>query len=577
LPDRGPAGIPVYSHDDGPRGASFGKGGRGMTFINLFGLRLANVWQRFVVLAALSGLSNAAVLATINAAAAATERDVQARSLVTLVLAIAIYSVSQKALMVAATQLAETTVNGLRKRFIERLQAAGVKDVEKLDRSVLYTCIGGEMQVLSDGTLTLVIVIQALVLLTVTVLYLAFLSFTALILAGLFSGIAASFHVGRSRQIRERLATTFKLETRLLDGFTDFVEGFKEVKLNAARSADLARNLRRLSSEVAETRQQMRSLTSSDFVASHVAFFLLTGLMVFAVPLISTIDHATIVKITTSSLFLIGPITTLFGGLPVMQRLNAAAETILATQQRISELGQEEVGPANPPATFETIGLRQATFTYDINGYEDGENRGFKVGPIDLTIKRGQVIFITGGNGSGKSTLLKLLTGLYPPTSGEILLDGEPVPGAEIPSYRELFSAIFSDNHLFRQLYGVPEVDAEEADRLFELMELGQKTRIVDRAFETVALSSGQRKRLAMIALLLEHRPICIFDEWAADQDPHFRQKFYRTIIPQLVAQGKTVIAVTHDERYFDVADWRIHLAEGQLQSVAPAPANADC
>jgi len=541
-----------------------------MNFIHLFRAQLVNVWKRFLFLALLSGVSNAAVLATINNAAA--EVDGQARALVILVLAIAIYTITQKALMVEAAQLTETTVKGLRKSFIEHLQSAGLSDVEKLDRNVLYASVGSEMQILSDGALTLIIVAQALVLLAVTMLYLVFLSVPALILAGLFTGIVASIHLARNRQIRERHATAFQLETRMLDGFTDFVEGFKEVKLNAMRSTDLARNVRGLSTKVAETRLETRSLFATDFVASQVAFFLLTGIMVFAVPLVSSADHATIVKITTTSLFLIGPITTVFGTLPVLQRVESAAENILAMRQRLSELGQDETGPAIPPATFETIGLRLATFAYD-----DEESNGFKVGPIDLTINRGQVVLITGGNGSGKSTLLKLLTGLYLPTSGEILLDDKPVRGPEILGYRELFSAIFSDNHLFRQLYGIPEIDSSEADRLFELMELTHKTRIVGHAFETVALSSGQRKRLAMIALLLEHRPICIFDEWAADQDPHFRQKFYRTIIPELVAQGKTIIAVTHDERYWDVADWRIHLDEGRLQPIAPPPVSAGC
>jgi putative pyoverdin transport system ATP-binding/permease protein len=102
-------------------------------------------------------------------------------------------------------------------------------------------------------------------------------------------------------------------------------------------------------------------------------------------------------------------------------------------------------------------------------------------------------------------------------------------------------------------------------------MELEQKTGIVGRTFSDVNLSTGQRKRLAMIALVLERRPICIFDEWAADQDVHFRQKFYQVILPWLKSQGKTVIAVTHDERYFDAADQRIH-----LEVRAPPPIQAE-
>src|SRR5262249_44783306 len=147
---------------------------------------------------------------TINAAAAVEERDAETRPLVILLLAIAIYAISQKALMMEAGQLAETTVDGLRRRFVERMQSAGLKDVEKLDRAVLYSSVGTEMQVFSDGSLTLIVVVQAVVLLAVTVLYLAFLSLPALILAGLFTAIAASIHLARGRQIREQLGDAFQ-------------------------------------------------------------------------------------------------------------------------------------------------------------------------------------------------------------------------------------------------------------------------------------------------------------------------------------------------------------------------------
>jgi putative pyoverdin transport system ATP-binding/permease protein len=540
-----------------------------LTFLSLFRLELATSWRQFVFFAALSGLSNAAVLATINAAANSTGRDSLAFSLVLLVLAIIIYSISQKALMVQAAGLAESTVNGMRARFIERLQSADLKDVENLDRGSVYAAVGGEMQVLADGALTLIIAGQAVILLVVIMIYLAFLSFVALALALVFIGIAASIHLSRGREIREQMDAAFQVEARMLQGFTDFLEGFKEVKLSAARSAEIGTGLRHLSVEVAQIRLRTRNLFATDFVASQVTFFLLTGIMVFVVPLVSNADKETIVKITASSLFLIGPISTVVSGMPVLRRVNAAAEVIIAVQQRLSELSRSETGPATAPSSFERIALRGASFHYD--GGDDG---GFQVGPLDLEISKGQVVFITGGNGSGKSTLLKLMTGLYLPMGGAVLLDDQPIGPANVAGYRELFSAIFSNNHLFSQLYGVPVIDPAEAARLFQLLEMEHKTRIVGRSFETIALSGGQRKRLAMIAALLEHRPICVFDEWAADQDPYFREKFYRTIIPELRQLGKTIIAVTHDDRYFDAADVRIHLEEGRLRPVVPASSN---
>ncbi len=538
-----------------------------MTFLSLFRLELAKTWKQFLILAALSGLSNAAVLATINQAAAAHDQDTKGFALVTLVLAIIIYSISQKALMVNAAQVAENTVSGMRERLVQRLSAADLKDVEKLDRSALYSAVSGEMQVLSDGTMNLIIVGQAVVLLVVITIYLAFLSLTALLVAIIFIMIAAAIHLSRAQNIHQPLHEAYQSETQMIQGFTDFIEGFKEVKLNAARSDELSNRLRHLSIDAAQTRLKTRALFAGDFVASQISFFLLTGIMVFLVPLVSVIDRDTLTKITASSLFLIGPIGTVIAGVPILQRVNSAADAILKMQQVLAELARSETGPPIPPGDFERITLSGAMFHYD-----GGDEAGFQIGPIDLEIRKGDVIFITGGNGSGKSTLLKLITGLYSPMGGTLMLGGKLVGPEEAAGYRQLFAAIFSDYHLFRHLYGIREIDSAEAERLFAWLELEHKSRIIDRSFETIALSSGQRKRLAMISALLEKRPICVFDEWAADQDPYFREKFYREIIPELRRQGKTILAVTHDDRFFDAADHRIHLDEGRLRPIAPGP-----
>jgi putative ATP-binding cassette transporter len=542
-----------------------------MTFLSLFRLELVKTWRQFLLLAALSGLSNAAVLATINQAAAAHNRDGTASALVTLVLAIIIYSISQKALMVNAAQVAENTVSGMRERLVQRLSAADLKDVEKLDHSALYSAVSGEMQVLSDGTMNLIIVGQAVVLLVVITIYLAFLSLTALLVAIIFIMLAATIHLSRAQSIHQQLQEAYESETQMIQGFTDFLEGFKEVKLNAARSEELSNRLRHLSIDAAQTRLKTRALFAGDFVASQVSFFLLTGVMVFLVPLVSVIDRDTLTKITASSLFLIGPIGTVIAGVPILQRVNSAADAILKMQHVLAELSRSETGPPIPPASFECITLTGAMFHYDSD-----DEAGFQIGPIDLEIRKGDVIFITGGNGSGKSTLLKLITGLYSPMGGTVMIDGRLVGPEAAAGYRQLFAAIFSDYHLFRHLYGIREIDSAEADRLFAWLELEHKSRIIDRSFETIALSSGQRKRLAMISALLEKRPICVFDEWAADQDPYFREKFYREIIPELRRQGKTILAVTHDDRFFDAADRRIHLDEGRLRPIVPGPGHPD-
>ena len=215
-------------------------------------------------------------------------------------------------------------------------------------------------------------------------------------------------------------------------------------------------------------------------------------------------------------------------------------------------------------ADFRAIRLCDVSFSYAASGSFDP----FSVGPINLEIRRGETLFLVGGNGSGKTTLLKLIAGLYEPSSGIIKVDDIPVTQSLRPSYRSLFAGVFSDFHLFNRLYGVGTVDLATASDLLARMRISQKVQIVDGRFSTLDLSTGQRKRLALIASLLEDRLVYIFDEWTADQDPHFREEFYGKSFPDLKRQGKTIIAITHDDRYWKWSDRVVKLDYGQIVSV---------
>ncbi len=193
----------------------------------------------------------------------------------------------------------------------------------------------------------------------------------------------------------------------------------------------------------------------------------------------------------------------------------------------------------------------------------------FHLGPIDLSISPGETIFISGGNGSGKSTFLRLLTCLYFPTQGVLSIDEQPLAESNAEMYRDLFSVIFFDYHLFNHLYGLHDMDTrlDEVDELLEKLQLKEKTRLIDNRFDTLDLSTGQRRRLALLIHYLEDNPICVFDEWAAEQDPEYRRYFYTDILPELKAKGKTAIVVTHDDRYYDMAyvDQILKFEEGRL------------
>jgi len=296
----------------------------------------------------------------------------------------------------------------------------------------------------------------------------------------------------------------------------------------------------------------------------------LLGTLVFILPALSSTFADSTVKVLTAVLFLVGPVSGVISAAPQITVANAAAENLLKLEKLFDEnvekgIVADDAREVAAPAfsDFSSIDLRHLTFARG-----EGSER-FVVGPIDLSIRRGETLFITGGNGSGKTTFIKMLTGLYPADSGEILVDGRLVDRADMQRYRNIFGAVFSDFHLFPTLYGVERIDRERAASLIDEMEVENKVHLDGRRFSTVDLSTGQRKRLALVATQLEHPPIMVLDEWAADQDPHFRAKFYQLVLPRLRAAGITVIAITHDDKYFHHADRRLHLEDGRVTSIS--------
>jgi putative ATP-binding cassette transporter len=287
-----------------------------------------------------------------------------------------------------------------------------------------------------------------------------------------------------------------------------------------------------------------------------------------------------VVPATTAALFIVGPVSTVSFVTPMISQAEMALTNIEAMEERLRnardasgqvipqpllESGAEPVlepkpVPVKQPAS---IALRDTTFSY-----RDGDGApAFAVGPLSAEFHAGEITFVTGGNGSGKSTMLRLLTGLMPLDGGMLLVDGEPVDAALMQDYRDRISAIFSDYHLSRRLYGVPDTDPARVRPLLERLEMQDKASVQDGAFSTVDLSTGQRKRLALVVAWLEDKPVIVLDEWAADQDPHFRHVFYEELLPEMKARGKIVICVSHDDRWFGLADRIYHMNEGRIEA----------
>ena len=351
----------------------------------------------------------------------------------------------------------------------------------------------------------------------------------------------------------------------LLNHLRALTDGTKELKLHHQRRVSFLEEVFRATASNFRA-HNVSGLTVYTAAASwgQALVFIVVGLVLFALPPLRPASPETLTGYTLALLYMMTPLQVIMNSIPGIARADVALKKI--EELRLSLAAQPaDVGAATPPtprAAWSRIELSGVTHAY----WREGEESSFTLGPIDLSLSRGELVFLVGGNGSGKTTLAKLLTGLYTPEGGQIHLDGEPVTDATREAYREYFSVVFSDFYLFDSLLGLdaPKLDDRARQYLSEL-QLDHKVKVKDGVLSTVELSQGQRKRLALLTAYLEDRPVYLFDEWAADQDPHFKEVFYLTLLPELKARGKTVVVISHDDRYFHVADRIVKLEYGQI------------
>jgi len=518
-------------------------------------------------MAALAGVSNALILAIVNVAASNVSTDgVSLRMLAMFVSAMGIYAASQRYIMITSATEVENIIHRIRINLSEKLRHADLMGLQRSGQSEIFAVISRETQTISQTVNILVIGCQSAILVVFTLLYIAVLSTTAFIISIGFTMLAASIHLRRTGALSGRYTRAMTLENSLFDRLRDLIDGFKEVKLNIARGDELQEHFRQISTETTDAKIGLQCLAADSFVFSQVSFYLLIGTMVFVVPVFSPTISDVVMKTSTAILFMIGPISSLVQAIPMFAAADAATNSIQRLEATLDAAATDKDSrqPSTPQTDFKEIRFDDATFSY----VDALSGARFTVGPFNITLKAGETVFVTGGNGSGKSTFLKLLTGLYKPDGGVIRLDGTALDQRSYARYRGMFAAVFGDFHLFQRLYGLGTPENAVLNDLLKMMEIDKKVAVQDREFDTIELSAGQRKRLALIVAILERRPIIVLDEWAADQDPVFRRKFYEELIPMFKKQGKTILAVTHDDRYFHMSDRHLRMEEGRFSAV---------
>ncbi|HEY7248820.1 MAG TPA: cyclic peptide export ABC transporter [Xanthobacteraceae bacterium] len=543
-----------------------------MPFFQLVRREMQGSLNRLVLMAALGGISTASILAAINSGAQAADSGRPSLwSAMLFIIALLLFIKTQSYVLLTATAEIEGIIHKVRVRLMNHVRQSELLPLDEIGRAEIVAAITRETTVLAQASNTLAFAAQGAVLITFVALYVAYLSLLAFALSVVIVGIAAALFHSRNRQLAKATQESSQWENRLYNRVMDLLDGFKEVRLNHPRSEDLYGDILEVSRTAANIKIRTQAETFKRMVLLQSSMYAMLGAIVFAVPVLTdTLAGAQIGKTVTALVFVIGACFGLVQSIPILSAANAAAANIERLEARLAAAAAGIRGEAEPAARFDRIEMRNVAFSY----VEKSTDAVFRVGPVDFTLRSGELVFITGGNGSGKSTFLKLLASLYKPDSGEITLDGVLVTDRTREAYRQLMSAIFVDYHLFQRLYGIPDPDPVETDRLLAQFHLLDKTHLMNGEFDTIDLSTGQRKRLALIVSMLEKRPILLLDEWAADQDPEFRRKFYFDLLPSLHRAGVTLVAVSHDDRYLDEMDLparRLRMDEGRFVAEAVA------
>ena len=531
----------------------------------LFGL-LKPFWPLVtlsIALGMIGGLSVTALLATINTALHSQSGLTQ--NVVLLFAGLCLLALTSSIFSdIGTNYVGQHIIAKLRRELGEKVLAAPIDQIERYRSHRLIPVLTHDVDTISDFAFAFAPLAISLTVTLGCLGYLAMLSWPMflMMLVAIVIGTAVQF-IARSRGM-QGFESAREAEDELQKNYSAIAEGAKELRIHRPRRQRMfVKGIQDTANRICAT--QVRSINT--FVVAKafgsMLFFVVIGLALAMQTYWPSGDQTVMSGFVLVLLYMKGPLELLIGTLPIVSKAQIAFRRIAELSKQFSSpephLLLSDSGAAAP--AVRTLELNNVSYTFPrVEGFEP-----FHLGPVNLRIQEGDITFIVGENGCGKTTLIKLLLGLYAPQKGSIELNGQLIEAANRDDYRQLFTTIFADYYLFDDVIQGDKPIPADADRYLKRLEIGHKVTITDGVFSTTDLSTGQRKRLALVNAWLEERPVLVFDEWAADQDPTFRRIFYTELLPDLKRLGKTIIVISHDDRYFDVADQIVRMEAGRV------------
>jgi putative ATP-binding cassette transporter len=511
-----------------------------------------------------AGISSSALLAFINSAVQETGHFVPALAWAFggLCVVALVSGILSKLLL---ARVGQEWALDFRMRLCRSILSAPLGELQRLGRHRLLATLTEDIEAITATCLAVPALSINLAMVIGCLCYLSWLSWKLLLMVLLFIAAGVTMVQFFQNRALHALQAARAGTDSLFNHFRVLIEGIKELKMHRQRRHIFVEDQLRATGD--QIRRDLYRGIYTYTVAEHLGnllFYGMIGFILFAVPVVWETSLHAMTGYTLGLLYLMTPLSTLMRALPVLGGGVVALQKIDALGLSLVDHLHEDKQPDSLAALRKPglLELSDVSHRY----YHERDDHSFVLGPIDLTLHPGELVFLIGGNGSGKTTLALLLVGLYVPEQGHIRLNGELITEVNREAYRQQFTAVFADPYLFESLLGYEDVDIEQRAReVLVQLQLEHKVRIEKGRFSTLDLSQGQRKRLVLLSAYLDNRPFCVFDEWAADQDPIFKKVFYTKLLPDLKRQGKTVVVITHDDQYFGIADRCIKLVDGQL------------
>jgi putative ATP-binding cassette transporter len=525
--------------------------------------------RRTVILSAIvgaaGGVVGVALIALIQRELARTGS--RSETLVWAFFALCLASAATRAIaQIAMVKVGQAAIATLSLHLVRRILALPLRAFEAIDSAAVLSALTEDVTLIANAMVGLPHLCINVPIVIACLVYTGWLAPRSMACGVIFAALATGIYVILSARGMKALGRARERQALLVDHCRTLIGGFRELKVHRGRrEAYLALSLE---PTMESARKDMVGGMAHFAVAEgwgQLAYFGFIGLLLFVAPFVEPISRPTLVSAVLIVLYLMTPLDIILTWVPVLGRAQVSLRRVEALFPSLEGHGDDGGGrgvPVKHLALAESIQLEGVSFSYG----DAGDDFGFVLRPIDLTLRPGELVILAGGNGSGKTTLVKLLVGLYRPDSGEVWIDGRRLGDIDREAYRQLFSIVFADGHIFRDFLGVgSDGIAQLAHNGLEQMGLAQVVSVRERAFSTLDLSQGQRRRLALLGAILENRPVCIFDEWAANQDASFKQIFYYKLLPELRAAGKALLVISHDEQFFDIADRVIRLQDGRV------------